>query len=342
MSVEDRVRRVLAEAVADEPPLRGAPLEHAHRHRRRRLVLAGAVAMVLVLAAVAVAAAVRSREHPLPSTSPTKGWKTITVNGVPFTVSGSASPDGPCIGVAAPGGSLRGGCKPAAGSFRAGAGRLRVKGQLYHIAYGQAPPGAARMEIIMGDGSTKAADTTSGLWLVVVATTGGDRSGDFTTVTAQDGRGNVLAQVALPSLAAEERRARQQGHVPSPAPGPFGLGSNITVRPDHGPVGTRVHLAGGGFTGASWQEVARTHGGAYGVFLDVDPGTAGGCELLAGGPFTLRISPSGVLAADFTVPAQGSCFQTHPTKVEPVRPGRYAIGVGCHVCLVAYFRVTGG
>jgi hypothetical protein len=78
MSIEDRVRRVLAEAVADEPPLRGAPLEHAHRHRRRRLVMAGAVAMVLVLAAVVVAAAVRSREHPLPSTISAKSWKTWT------------------------------------------------------------------------------------------------------------------------------------------------------------------------------------------------------------------------------------------------------------------------
>ncbi|HEX8863339.1 MAG TPA: hypothetical protein VGC06_30435 [Actinomycetes bacterium] len=78
MTIEDRVRRVLAEAVADEPALRGAPLEHARRHRRRRLVMAGAVAMALALAVVVVAAAVRSREHPLPSTVPTKGWKTWT------------------------------------------------------------------------------------------------------------------------------------------------------------------------------------------------------------------------------------------------------------------------
>jgi hypothetical protein len=78
MSIEDRVRRVLAEAVADEPALRGAPLEYASRHRRRRLVMAGAVAMALVVAAVVVVTAVRSREHPLPSTVSTKGWKTWT------------------------------------------------------------------------------------------------------------------------------------------------------------------------------------------------------------------------------------------------------------------------
>jgi hypothetical protein len=79
MTIEDRVRRVLAEAAADEPPLRGAPLEAALRRRRRRPVLAGAVALALVLAAVVAVAAVRSSgERPLPSTVSTKGWKLYT------------------------------------------------------------------------------------------------------------------------------------------------------------------------------------------------------------------------------------------------------------------------
>jgi hypothetical protein len=87
MSIEDRLRRVLADAVADEPPLRGAPLEAALRRRRRRPVLAGVVAMVLVLAAVVALAAVRGQRErtpvgPTPTTTPstasTKGWKTFT------------------------------------------------------------------------------------------------------------------------------------------------------------------------------------------------------------------------------------------------------------------------
>jgi hypothetical protein len=79
MSIEDRVRRVLAEAVTDEPPLRGAPLDHALRRRGRRPVLAGLVAMALVLAAVVALAVVRSPgERPLPSTVSTTGWKTWT------------------------------------------------------------------------------------------------------------------------------------------------------------------------------------------------------------------------------------------------------------------------
>lgn len=79
MTIEDRVRSVLAEAVAHEPSLRGAPLDHALRRRGRRPVMAGAAAMTLVLAAVVAAALVRvSGERSLPSTVSTEGWKTYT------------------------------------------------------------------------------------------------------------------------------------------------------------------------------------------------------------------------------------------------------------------------
>lgn len=78
MSIEDRVRQLLADAVADEPPLRGAPLDAALRRRRRRPLLAGAVALTVVLAAVVALAAVQTRQRPLPSTISTNGWKTYT------------------------------------------------------------------------------------------------------------------------------------------------------------------------------------------------------------------------------------------------------------------------
>jgi hypothetical protein len=83
MTIEERVRRVLAEAVADEPALRGAPLDHALRRRSRRPVLAGAVAMALVLAAVVALAAVRRPDRPIPPatptlpTLPTAGWPEV-------------------------------------------------------------------------------------------------------------------------------------------------------------------------------------------------------------------------------------------------------------------------
>jgi hypothetical protein len=78
MTIEDRIRRVLAAAVAEEPPPRGAPLDRVRRRRRRRPLLAGAVAGLLVLAAVVGLAAVRDRHLPVPVTDPTRGWKVYT------------------------------------------------------------------------------------------------------------------------------------------------------------------------------------------------------------------------------------------------------------------------
>jgi hypothetical protein len=94
MTIEDRVRQLLTDAVANEPPPRGAPLDHALR--RRRPAVTGAVALVLVLAAVVGLVVVRGRSGirpvtpaptttpPAPTTTPpttaasTAGWKTYT------------------------------------------------------------------------------------------------------------------------------------------------------------------------------------------------------------------------------------------------------------------------
>jgi hypothetical protein len=83
MTVEDRVRRVLADAVATEPPPRTAPLPAVRRRRHRRPVLAGAVAVVLVLAAVAGLAAIRQPDRVVPTaptltTLPSTGWPEVT------------------------------------------------------------------------------------------------------------------------------------------------------------------------------------------------------------------------------------------------------------------------
>jgi hypothetical protein len=78
MSIEDRVRQLLTDAVANEPPLRGAPLDSALRRRRRRPLVAGAVALTVVLAAVVALAAVQRGQRPLPSTVSTNGWKTYS------------------------------------------------------------------------------------------------------------------------------------------------------------------------------------------------------------------------------------------------------------------------
>jgi hypothetical protein len=82
MTIEDRVRRVLTQAVATEPPPRGAPLERTLRRRRRRPVLVGATAVVLVLAAVAGLVALRQPDRVVPAaptltTLPTAGWPEV-------------------------------------------------------------------------------------------------------------------------------------------------------------------------------------------------------------------------------------------------------------------------
>jgi hypothetical protein len=121
--------------------------------------------------------------------------------------------------------------------------------------------------------------------------------------------------------------------VPSPTPQPWSL----TISPDHGPVGTRVHLEGDGFVGGSWQNAELP--GGYGVFMGAGLGLGWGvCDLVADTDFTIEISDSGHLTADFTVPASGHCFQTD--RSASVSPGEYTIGVACHACAVSTFRVT--
>ncbi len=78
MSIEDRVRRMLAHAVTTEPPPTRAPLEQIRRRRRRRPLIATAVALVLLLAATVVFTGIR--EHGTPPTAPPttlvpRGWK---------------------------------------------------------------------------------------------------------------------------------------------------------------------------------------------------------------------------------------------------------------------------
>lgn len=111
----------------------------------------------------------------------------------------------------------------------------------------------------------------------------------------------------------------------------------VAVSPDHGPIGSRVSLVGDDFVRSEWRDVVRANaGGGYGVFLIKD--LPDGCELIAGARFDLQVDASGHLTSDLTVPERGQCFQTERT--ERVRPGAYRVGIGCHACEVATFKVT--
>ena len=116
-----------------------------------------------------------------------------------------------------------------------------------------------------------------------------------------------------------------------PGPGPTGV-----LVPDSGPVGTRVSIVIDCLSGFEDQI---THP-AYGAFLIRDFGKHAACELIAGGPFQIKLVGRGRAAGWFTVGSQGACFQSGG-KTRLVTPGVYGVGVGCHVCELATFRVTG-
>jgi hypothetical protein len=87
MTIEERVRQMLAEAVATEPAPSGAPFERAMRRRRQRPLRVAAVAMALVLCAAVGLVGVRAlvtRPEPLPSVPPAvpTDWKAFQSDGL--------------------------------------------------------------------------------------------------------------------------------------------------------------------------------------------------------------------------------------------------------------------
>ena len=127
--------------------------------------------------------------------------------------------------------------------------------------------------------------------------------------------------------------------TPLSSPTPYEL-PTVVASPASGAVGSSVHLEGDGFTDPMWQGYAHQTGG-YGILLTAAfPLEQGSCDFIAiSDTYTIDITPGGHLEATFTVPADGGCFQTEVQK--PVVPGKYSIGIGCHVCWVGTFTVQG-
>jgi hypothetical protein len=114
-------------------------------------------------------------------------------------------------------------------------------------------------------------------------------------------------------------------------------GPHVWLLPDHGPVGTRVRFVGDCFLNVSAQDVL----GAYGIFLLHQFLRPRECEIIAApSRFALRIGNRGRAGGFFTVPSRGACFQHLYGR--RVTPALYSVGIGCHACTVAAFRVTGG
>ena len=111
----------------------------------------------------------------------------------------------------------------------------------------------------------------------------------------------------------------------------------VTVAPDRGPAGTRVHVTGSGFTGD-----AATFTREHAYFFVLKMQQADGCELLGFGLApALSVDDAGRLDGSFTVPDQGSCFQDYPSPVgRALRPGTYTIILGPHPADLAPFDLA--
>jgi hypothetical protein len=105
---------------------------------------------------------------------------------------------------------------------------------------------------------------------------------------------------------------------------------HVRIVPEHGPVGTRVRITGRCFP-RHWDS-------GYGIFLLREFTKLRECEIIAGGAFRFRVDREHVARGWFKVASDGACFQ-HPYR-RSVTPGLYQLGIGCHACLVARFRVT--
>ena len=98
------------------------------------------------------------------------------------------------------------------GPFGVGEGGIRVNGRLYDVVYGETPPGASRVEVVMSPTRTLSANATPGVWLVAIAAADEGATADHVAVRAEDDAGNLIAEVKVPSLAAVRSAAKKKAH----------------------------------------------------------------------------------------------------------------------------------
>ena len=113
----------------------------------------------------------------------------------------------------------------------------------------------------------------------------------------------------------------------------FSAVPQVTLHPDHGPVGTRVTVTGSGFTPGVVGAPVR--------LLLLNRTFPGGCSLVGGARVIfLHVNRDGTLRGQFVITAQGPCFQ-QPGRHHQVSPGIYQLAIGCMSCDVHAFLVTG-
>lgn len=135
---------------------------------------------------------------------------------------------------------------------------------------------------------------------------------------------------SAPSTGVAPARGPTTTQVRAPAPVYVDGVPQVKATPASGKVGSRVRVEGLGFTDQQWANPNDS------LWLVLD---GPGCSLYAEARHSLRVSPGGRLAGEFTVPARGDCRQSDRGDV-PVVAGRYRIAYSCTVCFIGEFRVT--
>ena len=107
---------------------------------------------------------------------------------------------------------------------------------------------------------------------------------------------------------------------------------DVRLRPDHGPVGTRVHISGRCFR-RRWRRAA------FGLFLLKQFQHPHECELIIGGDKQqLTVGADRRGTGVFYVGRSGQCSQQDYRR--RATPGVYSVGIYCHACFFAQFRIT--
>jgi hypothetical protein len=137
----------------------------------------------------------------------------------------------------------------------------------------------------------------------------------------------VTGALADDLVGAEAVSATRAGDCP-----PATLPLDVRVRPNHGPVGTRVHISGRCFR-RHWRREA------YGLFLMKGFRHPRECELMIGAErLQLTVDADRRGHGVFDVGRSGRCFQRAYGR--RATPGVYSVGIYCHACSFARFRIT--
>lgn len=141
-----------------------------------------------------------------------------------------------------------------------------------------------------------------------------------------------LASCDMPARSPAPQVARETARQPARPSGTASPGPVVTLRPDSGPVGTRIRVEG--------SEFPRYLAGERTVIVTLNREFPGGCGLVGGvRVISLHISKQGQLHGRLVITAHGDCFQ-EPGRHHAVTPGRYQLAIGCMACDLRSFLVT--